>query len=47
MCSLCTNIPKEKEIEILFHHYEEHYQSNLAIPTSYLDDLVRLILREN
>ena len=26
---------------------EEHYQSNLAIPTSYLEDLMRLILREN
>ena len=36
MCSLCTNIPQEEEIEIVFHHYEEHYQSNLAIPTSYI-----------
>ena len=35
MCSLCTNIPQEEEIEIVYRHYEEHYQSNLPIPTSY------------
>ena len=47
MCSFCTNIPQEEEIEIVCHHYEEHYQSNLPIPTSYLEDVVRLILGEN
>ena len=36
MCSLCTNIPQEDEIEIVCHHYEERYQSNLPIPTSYI-----------
>ena len=36
MCSLCTNIPQEEEIEIVCRHYEEHHQSNLPIPTSYI-----------
>ena len=36
MCSLCTNIPQEEEIEIVCRHYEEHYQSNLPIPTLYI-----------
>ena len=39
MCSLCTaliNIPQEEEIEIVCRHYEERYQSNLPIPTSYI-----------
>ena len=47
MCSFCTNIPQEEEIEIVCHHYEEHCQSNLPIPTSYLENLMQLILREN
>ena len=47
MCSFCTNIPQEEEIEIVCHHYEEHCQSNLPIPSSYLENLMRLILREN
>ena len=47
MCSFCTNIPQEEEIEIVCHHYEEHCQSNLPIPTSYLGNLMQLILREN
>ena len=29
------------------HHYKEHYQSKLPIPTSYLRDLMRVILTEN
>ena len=36
MCSLCTNMAQEDEIEIVCRHYEEHYQSNLPIPTSYI-----------
>ena len=36
MCSLCTNILQEEEIEIVCRHYEERYQSNLLIPTSYI-----------
>ena len=36
MCSLCTNILQEEEIEIVCRHYEERYQSNLPIPTSYI-----------
>ena len=48
VCSLwCTNIPHEEGIEIVCRFYEEHYQSNLPIPTQFLGDLMRLILTKN
>ena len=47
VCSLYTNIPRKERIEIVCHHYEEHYQSNLPIPAPFLVDLMRLILTEN
>ena len=46
MCSLCTSISQEEGIDIVCHHYEEHYQSKLPILTSYLGDLMRVILTE-
>lgn len=30
-CSLCTNIPHEEGIEIVWPFYKEHYQSNLYL----------------
>ena len=47
MCSLCTSISQEEGIDIVCHHYEEHYQSKLPILTSYFEDLMRVILTEN
>ena len=47
VCSpLYSNIPQEEGIEIVCRHYEEHYQSNLPILTSFLGNLMRLILTE-
>ena len=34
-----TSISQEEGIDIVCHHYEEHYQSKLPILTSYLGDL--------
>ena len=47
MCCLCPSISQEEGIDIVCHHYEEHYQSKLPILTSYLGDLMRVILTEN
>ena len=47
MCSLCTSISQEEGIDIVCHNYEEHYQSKWPILTSYLGDLMRVILTEN
>ena len=47
VCSLYTNIPQEEGIKIVCRFYEEHYQSNLSIPTQLFTDLMRLILTEN
>ena len=47
VCSLYTNISQEDGIEIVCRFYEEHYQPTLPIPTQFLGDLMRLILREN
>ena len=47
VCSLYTNISQEEGIEIVCRFYEEHYQPTLPIPTQFLGDLMRLILREN
>ena len=42
-CSLCTNIPHEEGIEIVWPFYKEHYQSNLYLPLINFS----LILTEN
>ena len=47
VCSLDTNIPQEEEINVVCQYYGEHYQSKPSIPTSFLGDLIRLILKEN
>ena len=47
MCSLCPSISPEEGIDIVCHHYEEHYQSKIPILTSYFGDLIRVILTEN
>ena len=47
VCSLYTNIPQEEGIEIVCSYYEQHYGSNLPIPTDRLKELMRLILKEN
>ena len=47
VCSLYTNIPQEEGIKIVCRFYEEHYQSNLSIPTQLFRDLMPLILTEN
>ena len=46
VCSLYTNIPQEEGIEIVCSYYEQHYGSNLPIPTDRLKELMRLILKE-
>ena len=47
VCSLYTNIPQEEGIEVVCLHYEKHYEPELPIPTHYLKELMRLILKEN
>ena len=47
VCSLDTNIPQEEEINVVCQYYGEHYQSKPSIPTSFLGDLIRLILKKN
>ena len=47
VCSLVTNIPQEEGISVVCQNYGEHYQSKPSIPTSFLGDLIRLILKEN
>ena len=47
VCSLYTNIPQEEGISVVCQYHEEHYQSKPPIPTSFLGDLMRLILKEN
>ncbi len=47
VCSLYTNIPQEEGISFVCQYYEEHYQSKPPILTSFLGDLMRLILKEN
>ena len=47
VCSLYTNIPQEKGIEVVCNYYNDHYQPNPPIPTSTLGDLMKLILKEN
>ena len=45
--SLCTNIPWEEGIEIVCRTYETFYGNELPIPTHFLREMLRLILKEN
>ena len=47
VCLLCTNIPQEEGIKVVYQYYNEHYHPNPPIPTSTLGDLMKLILKEN
>ena len=45
--SLYTNIPQEEGIAIVCRAYETFYVNKLPIPTHFLRELLRLILKEN
>ena len=45
--SFYTNIPPNEGIEIVCKAYENFYKDNLPIPTHYLGEMLRLILKEN
>ena len=45
--SLYTNIPQEEGIAIVCRAYETFYENKLPIPTHFLRELLRLILKEN
>ena len=45
--SLYTNIPQEEGIEIVCRTYETLYENELPIPTHFLGEMLRLILKEN
>ena len=40
--SLYTNIPQSEGIDVIWHHYEDHYEQKLLIPTNDLQELKRL-----
>ena len=45
--SLYTNIPQEEGITTVCKAYENFHKDNPPIPTSYIKEVLRLILREN
>lgn len=45
--SLYTNIPQEEGIAIMCKAYETFYRNEPPIPSQYLADMFRLILKEN
>ena len=45
--SLYTNIPQEEGIEIVCAAYENFHKNNRLIPTKYLWEMLRLILKEH
>ena len=45
--SLYTNIPQNEGIEVVCKTYENFYKDNPPIPTHYLWEMLRLILKEN
>ena len=45
--SLYTITPQDKGIEIICKAYENFYKDNPPIPTHYLREMLRLILKEN
>ena len=44
---LYTNIPQEEGIDIVCIAYDNFLKSNPPIPTKYLREMLRLILKEN
>ena len=47
VASLYTNIPQEEGIDILCTAYDNFHKNNPPIPTKYLREMLRLILKEN
>ena len=47
LTSLYTNIPREEGITIMCKAYEAFYRNEPPIPSQYLADMLRLILKEN
>ena len=45
--SLCTNISQEEGIHIVCTAYDNFHKNNPPIPTKYLRETLRLILKEN
>ena len=45
--SLYTNIPQEEGITVVCEAYDSFHKKNPAIPTNYLREMLRLILKEN
>ena len=45
--SLYTNIPREEGIAIVCRTYETFYGNKLPIPTQFLREMLRLILKDN
>ena len=45
--SLYTNIPQEEGITTVCRAYENFHKNNPPIPTHYLREMLRLILKEN
>ena len=45
--SLYTNIPQEEGIHIVCTAYDNFHKNNPPIPTKYLREMLRLILKEN
>ena len=45
--SLYTNIPQNEGIEVVYKAYENFYKDNPPIPSHYLREMLRLILKEN
>ena len=45
--SLYTNIPQEEGTQIVCKAYDRHYQNNPPVPTEFLREMLRLILKEN
>ena len=47
VASLYTNIPQEEGIDIVCTAYDNFHKNNPPIPTKYLREMLRLILKEN
>ena len=47
VASLYTNIPQEEGIDIVCTAYDNCHKNNPPIPTKYLEEMLRLILKEN
>ena len=45
--SLYTNIPQQEGTQIVCKAYDKYYQNNPPVPTEFLREMLRLILKEN